>query len=84
MESTVLTPSEQDSLTVEGTLLGDHFEIYDSKFKDEPLNPIAFGYIELLVESARIHDVIVGMLVHLEKSKNVFNETVETRLLRIF
>ena len=35
---TVFAPSVQDSLAVEATLFGDHTEVYDSKFKDDPLN----------------------------------------------
>ena len=48
---------------------------YDSKFKDDPLDVIAFEKGELVAESIRVHDVRVGKLMHLEKSKNILNDT---------
>jgi hypothetical protein len=79
----MFAPSVQDSLAVEATLFGDHKEVYDSKFKDDPLNVITLEYWELVVESIRVHDVRVGEFVHLVKSKNVLNETGLLALLSI-
>ncbi len=53
-------PSVQDSFAAEATLFGDHADVYDSKFKDDPLDVIAFEKGELVAESIRVHDVRVG------------------------
>ena len=71
-------------MAAEATLFGDHADVYDWKFKDEPLDVIAFEKGELVAESIRVHDVRVGKLMHLEKSKNVLNETELLALLGIF
>ena len=71
-------------MTDESTLFGDHADVYDWKSKDYPLNVITFEKGELVTESIRVHDVRVGKLIHLEKSKNILNETVLLALLSIF
>ena len=80
----MFAPSVQDSLAVEATLFGDHEEVYDSKFKDDPLNVITLENGELVVESIRVHDVRVGEFEHLLKLKNELNETGLLVLLSIF
>jgi hypothetical protein len=80
----VFAPLVQDSLAVEATLFGDHTEVYDSKFKDDPLNVITLENGELVVESIRVHDVRVGEFEHLLKSKNELNETGLLVLFSIF
>ena len=80
----MFAPSVQDSFACEATLLEDHAEIYDWKFKVYPSKVIALENIELVTESIRVHDVRVGMLIHLVKSKNVSSETELTSFLRIF
>ena len=69
----MFVPSVQDNFACEATLFEDHPEVYDWKFKNDPLNVIALENVELVIESIRVHDVRVGVLVHLEKSKNVLN-----------
>ncbi len=71
-------------MTVEATLFGDHVDVYDWKSKDDPLNVIALEKEKLVSESIRVHDVRVGTLMHLEKSKNILNEAVLLALLSIF
>ena len=80
----MFVPSVQDSFACEKTLLEDHAEVYDWKFKVYPPKVIALENIELVTESIRVHDVRVGMLIHLVKSKNVSSGTELTSFLRIF
>ena len=80
----MFAPSVQDSFAYEATLLEDHAEVYDWKFKVYPPKVIALENIKLVTESIRVHDVRVGMLIHLVKSKNVSNGTELTSFLRIF